>query len=206
VHDELEGPVIDAQAYEDSTEHGRKALAIVLNKVDRLHTAAGNRSRIRVWGHSKGASIVESTWRMEARNGETKFIKAKDGRNMYVNACPSNNCYYFGFGYPYKMESDSRFSISRAAASTWSSSTKGYIAKPSTSHSNWWRLTTYTNSSDPIYTCTLACSLDLVFKANCHRYERFTRVEKYAYFDEWNQPTSRSQRPANKNIGDYCGP
>ena len=205
VHYELEGPVIDAQAYEDSVEHGRKALAIVLNRVDTLRTAAGKTSRLRVWGHSKGAAIVESTWRMEARNNNTKFITTLNGVDRYVDACPSNNCYYFGFGYPWEMERANRFSISTVTAGMWSSTTDGYISKPATSNSHWWRLTTFTNLSDPIYECTLGCAWDLVVNARCHRYEGLLASEGYAYFDAWNAYTASSARPDSRWEGDRCG-
>ena len=205
VHYELEGPVIDAQAYEDSVEHGRKALAIVLNRVDRLRAAAGKTARLRVWGHSKGAAIVESTWRMEARNNNTKFITTLNGVDHYVDACPSNNCYYFGFGYPWEMERANRFSISTVTAGMWSSTTDGYISKPATSNSHWWRLTTFTNLSDPIYECTLGCAWDLVVNARCHRYEGFLASEGYTSFDAWNAYTASSARPAPLWEGDRCG-
>jgi hypothetical protein len=206
VHYELEGPVIDAQAYEDSVEHGRKALAIVLNRLDALRAAAGKTARLRVWGHSKGAAIVESTWRMEARNGQTKFITRLNGVDRFVDACPSDNCYYFGFGYPYERERTNAFSISRATASTWTSSTDGYIDKPASSHAHWWRLTTFTNLSDPIYECTLSCAADLVLNSHCHQYENFLSDEGYSYFDAWNAYTSASTRPARRFLGDRCGP
>ena len=205
VHYELEGPVIDAQAYEDSVEHGRKALAIILNKLDRLRVAAGKTERLRVWGHSKGAAIVESTWRMEARNGHTKFITRLNGKDYYVNACPSNNCYYFGFGYPYEMEHTNRFSISRATSSTWDSETDGYIEKPAPEQNQWWRLTTFTNLSDPIYECTWSCAWDLVVNSYCHRYENFLRTEEYSYFDRWNTYTSNSGWPSPRWKKNQCG-
>lgn len=50
-------------------------------------TAAEGGRALRVWGHSKGAAIVESTWRMEARNGQTEFISTLGGQDYYVDAC-----------------------------------------------------------------------------------------------------------------------
>jgi hypothetical protein len=205
VHYELEGPVIDAAAYEDSTEHGRKALALVLNRVDRLRTQNGKKGRLRVWGHSKGAAIVASTWRMEARNGKTKYITTLNGKKRYVDACPSNRCYYFGFGYPRKMEIGSRFSISRVTGSMWSSGTGGQIIKPPSKQNAWWRLTSFTNATDPIFTCTLKCAWDLVTKSRCHFYNKFLRDKGYSYFDGFNRYGSRSSRPSPRMIGDKCG-
>jgi len=205
VHYELEGPVIDAQAYEDSVEHGRKALAIVLNKVDRLRTQKGKRSRLRVWGHSKGAAILASTWRMEARNGKTKYITTRHGKKRYVNACPSNKCYYFGFGYPRTMEIKNRFSISKATGSMWSRNSKGKITKPPASQNQWWRLTTFTNDSDPIFTCKLGCAWNLITRGNCHRYRKFTRNKGYSYFDRWNNYSANSTYPKPLIVGNRCG-
>jgi hypothetical protein len=187
VHYELEGPVIDALAYDDSVEHGRKALAITLNRIDMLRSQAGKSDYIRVWGHSKGASIVESTWRMEARNGRTKFITRLNNRNYYVNACPSNRCYYFGFGYPRGQEEASRFSISRATASTWTDSTDGWIAKPEKHHNHYWRLTTFTNLSDPIYECVGNGECAGAIVSDCHRYEAYLRSVDYGDLDFWNR-------------------
>ena len=153
VHYELEGLTNDAEDYHEFREHGRKALAIVLNRLDRLRTEKGKDLGHRVWGHSKGAAIVESTWRMEARNGKTKFITRLGGHDYYRDACPSNRCYYFGFGYPRQRELDSPYSISRATANMWSNVTDGWIAKPRR-QSEYWRLTTFTNLSDLIYECS----------------------------------------------------
>jgi hypothetical protein len=205
VHYELEGPAIDAQAYEDSVEHGRRALAVALNKLDTLRTAASKTERLRVWGHSKGAAIVESTWRMEARNGHTKFITRLNGKDYYVDACPSNKCFYFGFGYPYEMERANRFSISPATASTWDDATDGYIEKPASEHNQWWRLTTFTNLSDPIYECSWFCAWDLVMNNHCHRYENFLGTKGYEYFDKWNTYTSSSAGPSLRWEGNQCG-
>jgi len=186
-------------------EHGRKALAVVMNKLDALRAAAGKTTRLRVWGHSKGASIVESTWRMEARNDNTKFITTLNGVDTYVDACPRDNCYYFGFGYPYEQERTSGYSISRAAASTWLGTVPGNLAKAPAANAEWWRLTTFSNMSDPIYSCDRSCAFALAFNSHCHRYEQFLSAFGYSYFDSFNTFTSSSTRPAPAFFGDQCG-
>ncbi len=197
--------VIDAQAYDDSTEHGRKALALVLNSLDLIRRQRRRNEPIRVWGHSKGAAIAASTWRMEARNGRTKFIGGTASHQQYVDACPRNNCFYFGFGYPRTMERNNRFSISRAAASLLSTTDDGFIKKPGRSHNDWHRLTTFTNLSDPIYECNLSCALSLAFNRRCHEYQDFLSDEGYAFFDEWNRFGESSSAPAPDFIGNHCG-
>jgi hypothetical protein len=189
---------IDEPAYNASVEHGRKALAVVLNRLDEKRTEYEERTgawlpALRVWGHSKGASIVESTWRMEARNGKSKFITRLIGRNHYVDACPSNRCYYFGFAYPRAQELNSDYSISHWTGTTWGPQTVGFIAKPATWHNEYWRLTTFTNQDDPIYTCgdIISCGWDLFWDSMsstpCHEYEWFLGTFGYAYFDWWNK-------------------
>jgi hypothetical protein len=200
VHYELEGPVIDAQAYEDSVEHGRKALALVLNKLDSLRTAAGKTGKLRVWGHSKGAAIVESIWRVEARNGQKKTITS----SYSVNPCPSDNCYYFGFGYPYQQELNSRFTLSHDTAEMWSYWSRGYIEKPTLDNNQWHRLTTYSNYSDPIYTCSWGCAGDLLLNNRCHLYDNLLTSTSYSDFDGWNLASELDAWRAPLWKGDVC--
>ncbi len=86
-----------------SVEVGRRALSVVLFKLDSIRTRLGLKQPIRVWGYSKGAAIVESVWTIEAKNARRTLV-ADAIKNISYDACPSNNCYYMGFGYPYNKQ------------------------------------------------------------------------------------------------------
>ena len=150
----LGGLHIDQVDYHGSTNHGRKSLAVLLNRLDRLRTQAGKSGRIQVWGHSKGAAIVESTWYKEAYDEQVQFVgRRSNGEKRYIDACPSNSCQYFGFGYPRGQELASPNQVSVDTAEMHGSTWDKYIIKPK-DHYEGWRLTSFTNLGDPIYECS----------------------------------------------------
>lgn len=146
--------------FDTSVEVGRRALSAILNKLDSIRRGEGKSGVIRVWGLSKGAAIVESVWTIEARDS-SKTLVSDIPSKIYMDACPSNQCYYMGFGYPYFNEQGSTKHTSRKTAGLWMPEDTGYMKQPDSSQAREYkRLTTFTNYSDPVYSCSKSTKED----------------------------------------------
>ncbi len=174
--------------YDTSVELGRRSLSAVLAVLDYIRESKGFTDKIRVWGYSKGASIVESIWRQEAMNNDRTLVSTYP-KKQYIDACHSNNCYYFGFGYPYTRETNNSYPISRKTASTWLPETAGYMTKASRVLNEWWRITTFSNLNDRVYLCDSIYQCFISAIDACHRdYVNFLSQQVYSDFDRfWNR-------------------
>lgn len=188
--------------YAKSVETGRRALTVVLGTLDTIRRNAGYRTPVRVWGHSKGAAVVESVWLLEAKNNAT--VMTDNERYLrYQDPCPSNLCFYYGFGYPYAQEKGVRGDeISHQTAKLWSYRDAGWLKNPKETHNQWQRLKSFSNLSDPVYYCDAAADNDVcISEANdiCHDYSGWLDVTTY--------PTDYSSYYLNYPLylGDKCG-
>lgn len=203
-----------AQEFNSSVEVGRRALTTVLNTLDNLRTKYSKSGPIRVWGASKGAAIVASIWYIEAHKGLNQIIQ-DDGKTISLNPCPSKNCYYMGVGNSYVYSTISTDPITNETAFIWGEQRKGYIIKPDPSVIGYWRLTQFTNASDPVYECNSILNCAAAAQKDCHHYNKFFIGQGYYNMikpwtfskSQWERHFESSLWGGYKYLGDnYCTP